>query len=627
MAEKKDGSGLIDLATVALAPAFIMAMVGSLVFFLIDVIYRGAYTERLHYTFFFFTFGAVLIARITIEQGRARAGLYAVGLAGACFVAMLAFVEYPTPLMKALGPVVNIGLMALVWFCADRLTWDCTHFDDARKASGQGVLAAVGLDEDHRRTPDDDEVELTAKQQKLGWLERVEAYRAERKKRPHTPGTRVLYFGLAALPIFALGQSLIPADDAARRSATFFDMAVYIGSALALLVTTNLMGLRRYLSERGAVISPVMTTSWLLLGGALILGFLVVGAILPRPHSETPLVNLGTNRTSDRNASKNAQVRDSSTGKGDGAAGKKTQKGDGKASAKGGEPKGGNGGEKGGGGGKGDSQGGKKSDGDAKGGDQGDKKGDGNDKGSKSDAKPSKADDKKGPNQKSDPDGSKGGDDSQSDDKQDGGDDKADDAKSDGNKSGSSGVAEKLSQISEAIGGFVKWVVWIVIAVAVIVGIAVFFLKYLSPFTTWAKNLLDWLRGLFARKETVRTPGGVEADAAEVKKRPAPFSAYTNPFARGGVERKPAEVVEYTFAALDGWAWDRDRGRKPGETPTEFAVRLGHEFADLDEPAFAVAQLYVRTQYSRGPVTKAELPAVEKLWDELEAQPHPARRG
>ncbi len=599
---KKDGSALIDLAAVTLAPAFIALMVGSLVFFLIEVIHPGPYAGRLHWTFFFFTVGAVLIARITIEQGRARAGVYAAGLAAACFVAMLQFVEYPTPLMKALGPLINLALMALVWFCADRLTWDCTHFDDARTASGKGVLAAVGLDDDHRVTAEDDEAELTPKHQKLSWFERVAAYRAERKKRPHTPGTRVLYFGLAALPIFALGQSLIPADDSARRSATFFDMAVYIGSALALLVTTNLMGLRRYLAERGATISPVMTTSWLILGGGLILGFLVVGAILPRPHSETALIDIGGKSTGDRKASKNAVVRDGSAGKGDGATGTKTEAGDGKASAKGGKS-GGKGGEKG------DGQGSDKSGGDK----SGDQKGDG----------------KKGPNdaKKGDEGGSKL-DQKSAEDKQGDGDDKANDAKSDGDQSGSSAVGEKLSQVTEVIGAFVKWVVWIVIAVAVVVGLLVFFLKYLAPFTNWAKNLLDWLRGLFDRKEKIRTRSDDGDDVPEAAvKRPAPFSAYTNPFARGGVTRPPAEVVEYTFAALDGWAWERDLGRTPGETPTEFAVRLGHEFCELDEPAFAVAQLYVRTQYGRTPVLAGELAAVEKLWDELESQPHPARRG
>ena len=507
MAAKKDGSPLIDVAALIASPTLILFMVGSLVAFLIEVIYRGAYTGRLLWTFFFYTAGSVLIARITIEQGRARAVGYAAALGGAAFVAMMAFVEYPSGFLKAAGPVVNIGLMALVWFCADRLTWDCTHFDEARKASGRGVLAAVGLDDAPKRPEDeefDDEVELTKKQQKLGWLDRIEAYRAERRKRPHTPGTRILYFGLAALPVFALGQSLIPADDAARRSAGFFYAATYIASALALLVTTNLFGLRRYLAEHGATISPTLTGGWLGLGAMLILGFLVVGAILPRPHSETPLVNLGSNRTADRNASKNAQVRDSSSGKGDGAAGKQTKAGDGQNSAKGGKQSGGKSGEKGSGGGKGDSKGGKQSGGDKSGGDKGNQKGDGNDQ---SDGDKEKSDGKQGGQNKgtkTDPEkgnqqGKEPGDDGSGGESDGGESQDADDASDDGGNSQSQ-TLQKLSQISDSIGDFVKWIVWIVLAVAVLVGGAIFFLKYLAPFTTWARNLLDWLRGLFNRE-------------------------------------------------------------------------------------------------------------------------------
>ena len=65
MASDRDtGSSLIDIAAVVISPALVMLMVGSLTFFLITVLYQGAYPDRLLYTFFFFVFGAVLIARI-----------------------------------------------------------------------------------------------------------------------------------------------------------------------------------------------------------------------------------------------------------------------------------------------------------------------------------------------------------------------------------------------------------------------------------------------------------------------------------------------------------------------------------------------------------------------------------
>ncbi|HET6575816.1 MAG TPA: hypothetical protein VFG68_19600, partial [Fimbriiglobus sp.] len=352
--DRESSASLIDISAVVVSPALVMLMVGSLTFFLITVLYQGAYPDRLLYTFFFFVFGAVLIARISIRFGRAYAGLYAVGLGGACFLAMFAFVTYPPGIMKALGPLINLGLMALVWWSADKLTWDCTHFDDDRKASGKGVLAAAGLDQETGvRGQESEEVEVNperkrrGKQKPVGWLEKLQVYRDVQRKKAHTPGVWVLYFSLAALPLFALGQSLIDPADTATRRATLLQMAVYVGSGLGLLVTTTLFGLKRYLEQRGARIPPVMVGGWLGLGAGLIVVFLVVGMALPRPHSETPWFGMKRTSKGDREASRYAQVNDGSAGKGEGAAGKKTQAGDGKNSAKGGKKGGGNSGEKG----------------------------------------------------------------------------------------------------------------------------------------------------------------------------------------------------------------------------------------------------------------------------------------
>src|SRR5687768_12754917 len=101
-AEDRPSTPLIDIAALIVGPMLVMAMVGSLVFFLITVIYRGPFTSALHYTFFFFVIGTVLIARITIQFGRARSAAYAAGLGGACFLAMLAYVEYDG-VMRLLG--------------------------------------------------------------------------------------------------------------------------------------------------------------------------------------------------------------------------------------------------------------------------------------------------------------------------------------------------------------------------------------------------------------------------------------------------------------------------------------------------------------------------------------------
>src|SRR5579883_517892 len=273
MPAEREQTSLVDWVVIAISPALIMLMVGSLVFFLVEVLYQGQYSGRLLYTMFFFVFGAVLIARISIERGYSTASIYGLGLGIATLIALQTFVEYPNATLTALAPVINIGLMVVVWWSANKLTWDCTHLDEGRKASGRGVLAAAGFDANaaadnpQQQREDDEQTALDRKEQKkrkkdpegvAGWWARWSRYREAQKKKPHTPGVWVVYFSLAALPLFGLGQSLIDPADTARRRATFLQMAVYVGSGLGLLVTTSLLGLRKYLRERGAKIPGAM---------------------------------------------------------------------------------------------------------------------------------------------------------------------------------------------------------------------------------------------------------------------------------------------------------------------------------------------------------------------------------
>src|SRR4051794_3241999 len=87
---------LADYAVTAVSPALIMLMVGSLVFFVVTVLPTGDYQGRLLYTSFFFVIGAVLVARIAIEIDSARAAGYGLGLGLVVFLAMNAYVDYPS---------------------------------------------------------------------------------------------------------------------------------------------------------------------------------------------------------------------------------------------------------------------------------------------------------------------------------------------------------------------------------------------------------------------------------------------------------------------------------------------------------------------------------------------------
>jgi hypothetical protein len=266
-----------DYLAIAVSPALIMALVTSLVFFLLLVFYRGQWQGRLQYIMFLFIFAAVLIARIAMEEGREKAMLYSVFLGGATAFTVGRFSD--------LGLFINLGLLGLIWWCADRLTWDCTLIDEHENASGEGLLQTVGLDEpaaEPRAALQNADVEplgVTSRDHasdRKTWWRRV----WEHFHKPRSPGVWVVYFSLAALPIFGFGQKFISGDDARR--AAFRYLVIYVASALGLLLMTCFLGLRRYLRQRRVEMPDRMAVVWVATGCTLIVALLIFCLLLPR---------------------------------------------------------------------------------------------------------------------------------------------------------------------------------------------------------------------------------------------------------------------------------------------------------------------------------------------------------
>ncbi len=77
MAQTRHQQTLADYVTIALSPVLIMAMVGSLVYFLLEILYVGKYEFRLQWILFCFVFGIVLVARMSMRDDlSAPWGLY-----------------------------------------------------------------------------------------------------------------------------------------------------------------------------------------------------------------------------------------------------------------------------------------------------------------------------------------------------------------------------------------------------------------------------------------------------------------------------------------------------------------------------------------------------------------------
>jgi hypothetical protein len=648
---------LADYVVIALSPALIMALVGSLVFFLVEVLYVGQYGGRLLWVLFFFVFGSVLVARIAIELDERRAGAYGLVLAGVAWLGLQRFIEYPEGSVGAeLGWAIHLGLILLIWWSANRLTWDCTMIDDQQDASGEGLLHAAGLEQaaaEQKTEPETTEVKEPQAQRRKrqetdlqAWWRRYQQFRERRRQRPHAPGVWVVYFSLAALPLYGLGQSLIPPTETDRRRYAFWLMSVYVISGLGLLLTTSFLGLRRYLRQKNVQMPMKLTSVWLVLGAAMIACFLACGALLPRPAAEYALVSLPWRAESkEREASRFAQHGDEA-GKGEGrqlAKGNdrqpvpvKDQPGHKVITGKDGQAKDGQAGD------------GQAGDGQAKGGAPSgkDKCSNGKDNRGKSASSGGKDSNSGGgakdqqQNQDKAAQKDKGADQNRKDAARDQAERKKDakgeknDAREKGAKGPGQGQPDRQGQVNppppanppaalpewiSKLATVLKWLVLVIFLLAIAFFVLRALLMFLANFTGWARSLLEWFRTLWGRVGGKQGTGEAAAAPATSTVKRVPFRSFRDPFAAGRVERmSAADLVRYTFEALQAWAADRDLARQPGETPLEFAARLGDEVPELTDDVLLLASRYAGLAYARRAVADDCREPLRRLWQVLQ---------
>jgi hypothetical protein len=639
MASRKARPTLADYVAIAICPALIIALVVSLVFFLLEVLYVGQYAGRLQWIFFSFVFAAVLIARMSMQDMADRAPLYGAVLAIVVAIALHWLVQYPedSPLYNFRW-LVNLGLMALIWWCAHRLTWDCTFIDENVDTSGAGLLEVAGLEATVEQAGSSEEVPVAVVDQRRqrrrdkgrsaleNWWQRYQLYRKRQRTKPHSPGVWIIYFSLAALPLFGLGQSLIPPDQIDRRRYVFWLMAIYVGSGLGLLLTTSFIGLRRYLRQRKLQMPVPMTGVWLTIGAVMILALLVVGALLPRPDAEYPLVQVSSLWRSPQPEASRHSLTGGSPARGQGGAASNQPSGQNAQSSGPGNQR--------------DSQAqsstpGQSQQGSSQGqsrsgqGGQQSGKGQSNDQSNQpaqkgnSDHDQSKGEDKKPEEgEQNTPKDDVGRKSDHRQDQQQSKAEKTNESRGQGSSITKGFLPPSISSLLHSLGALLKWIVFAI--VALIVGFIVLraVLKFLANFTNWAKDLLAALQGLWQALFGWWLPSARPAKTVQPVEEPVvllPFSSYRNPFWDGADSyTTPEEVVRYSFEALQAWGREHGIARETGETPLEFSSRLGMDVPTLESDARRLAALYARAAYARARLPVSCLGTVRQFWQRLE---------
>ena len=596
MASRAVDRTLADFIAGALSPPLIMALVGSLVFFLQEILYEGLYHGTLQWVLFFFVFGAVLVARMSMQQGfEGKSAAYGLLLGGLTWMALRLYVDYSeNPILAGRSGFINLGLIALIWWSAHRLTLDCTYMSEEATGQGTGLLDAAGLgkpvSQDASAEPQENPAKTKKSKKKRpeekpgfeGWWARFLRYREQRKKQPKTLGVWVVFFSLAALPLFGLGQAQIPPDSLDRRAYAFTLLLIYVGAGLGLLLTTSFLSLRMYLRERGITMPWGITVGWLCLGGLLIAGHLFVSSLLPRPSDPQPLWDwTGLTRAEVKDPSRLQVIREKDDlKKRQGPA----QRKHGKSSTK------------------------RKSDKDQGG------KADPNTR--SEDKQTSNSGKAKGSDKTRDGEQGEKSDDGRDKNDKDGEDneDKGDDPARAGEDSPDFKMPDALTPLSPLLEFMLQLARWLIIAMVVVVIAVVLgrnLLQFLANFTLWAKRLLGLLDKLFEKKAT----GGEKSEQDKPAPTPRPFASYSNPFSSGRARQmSPAELVRYSFAGLQAWGREHNLPRAEGETPMEFALRIGERHTDLGEQSRKLALLYARLAYSTDTLSEVKIERLRPFW-------------
>jgi len=626
---------LADYMVIAISPALIMGLVGSLMFFLLRVFYQGEFQERLHWVMTCFVFASVLIARIAIEDGFERAAPFGAALALLVGIAANRFVEYHGTWIDDYSWVINFSVIGIVWFCAHQLTWDCTVIDDSEDASGQGLMQVVGLErspdeksEAAERTEPVDEHRLegtTSREVPTSYWQRY----LQHQRRPHAPGVWVVYFSLAALPIFGVGQLLIPADNTDARRAAFRLMCAYVACGLGLLLTTSFLGLRRYLRQRRIEMPTLMANVWLGAGTIIVLVLLVAAAILPRPNPEYAISELPvTIGSPQRDASRHAPS--DKDGTEDKSAGKAAAEQDTDRAAENPPPDG-----------NGNQPGGESKDGKAEGDSEskqpsGEEQGEGKSQSSQSEAsQQGKSSGKQAKQAKQDAKQQKS---------QDGKSpiaerfkeyrrqqkeivepytDKAEQNKSDAKSPTESQQAEpppvtppELPQPPLGpLANLLKWAFYAAFVLGVLFALWRFRHDVLAAIRAFLAELANWWAALWGGK---RDFGDAEDAAVEIRLPPSPFASFADPFATGMAARMPLEeLVRYSFDAFEAWSNEHGCPRSPEQTPHELARDVARLNAPIAADARNLAELYAQAAYSRGQLHDNARAQLEQLWRQM----------
>ncbi len=435
---------------------------------------------------------------------------------------------------------MGMVLLAIVWWCAHKLIWDCTLIDDNEDASGSGLLQSAA------------ETNVFVPVEKKPPIILAQKTDQKKKATPHSPGLWVVYFSLAALPLFGIGQVLLPRGDLAARHAGFAYLFVYMAAAFGFLLATSFLGLRRYLRQR--YISRCPPSSRLAgsgLGRGVAAFVLIAALLLPRPGAGEAWMALRYQVDYRLHQASDYAMRFSPHGSGKGRAGNQ----------------------------------------------------------------PSKTSPQNNPNGNSQPDNQSGSDGKSPGDAGSSGKSQSSGNQHSGRGQNPSPQQPQQPLSAPSINPFYnlfKWVFLLALALLVAWWVARQHSLILQAIRSIIASIADFFRNLFGFRFSLKRTAAPENKRNQIRK---PFSTFHNPFQTGGEQSwTQAQLILYTYDGLRAWAAEQGIDPHPEHTAREFCMELGQSFPQIHSELTNLSILYGRTAYGMEQLENQNLEPLKELW-------------
>lgn len=156
-------------------------------------------------------------------------------------------------------------------------------------------------------------------------------------------------------------------------------------------------------------------------------------------------------------------------------------------------------------------------------------------------------------------------------------------------------------------------VMWIVLIICLVIAAILFRKQIFAFFQALWNDWRAWFRGWF------RTPI-LATSSIQLKEEnpPKPFSSFMNPFKHPGSFKSQEAIVQYSFDALQSWAYEHRLPRRKDETPLEFSDRFGGTFHDLEPGGNHLANLYSLVTYAAQQPPHAAMKTLQEFWHLME---------